>query len=197
MALLEGSVGDGHATDEERFELALLNIEPGHDGYRAVELLREIPQESPCYDFARIWLAYCYIDSLMVEEALRNALRICDELLGRPTSSEVRGGAYLLKAIALRELSSADGVIPNLKEAVHLSPTWILPRMELANAYSRVGDKRAAELELLAARQAATEPPAPAGLSATLFEELITARGGHGMRERIDMLLKRLSETKQ
>jgi hypothetical protein len=50
---LEEKLRNRKITSDEQLELALLNIEPGHDGFRAIEVLREIPAESPQFNLAR------------------------------------------------------------------------------------------------------------------------------------------------
>ncbi len=193
MGILEQRIAEGSANDEDQFELALLNLEPGHDGFRAVELLRGIRPSSPCHDLAQLWISHCLIYEMMDDGALAEAVQICSTLLGRSISPEVRTGAHFLRAMAVWNRNPTEAVIPDLCEAVRLEPDWSATRLSLARVYRVLHHERAAEEQLLAAREAAKKPaPEAADVPGKLFELMVTGRGGHRRREWIDEELERL-----
>lgn len=185
MAALEEKLRHRGLTNEERLELALLNIEPGHDGFRAVELLREMPAGSPSLDLARLWISYCCIYELMDDDALREAVRLCDELLERRPSARVQAAALLLKAASLRQLGSGHDTVAELRESVRLEPTWVANHQFLATVYEELGDRVAAEDELRKAIEVSRLPQESASHADQLFEMLITARGSHQITKRL------------
>ncbi len=194
MAELETKLRTRTITSGEHLELALLNLEPGHDGFRAAELLREMLAAEPENGSARLWLAYCCIYELMDPEALREAVRLCEELAPGQASADVRAAALLLEAAALRQLAGDRDVLALLRESVRLAPTWIANRQWLAMIYQERGDRAAAEEQLREALEVSRAQPAPEPdrYADQLFEMLITARGSHQIGGRLQEQLQEL-----
>ena len=122
-AALEAKLQAQSASLDEQLELALLYLEPGHDGFRAAELLERILKTEPEHDLARLWLAHCWIYEWMDENALRNAVTLCDALTDASKPAPVRSAALLLKATALRQLGGDGEVIELLSLSVELAPS--------------------------------------------------------------------------
>lgn len=187
MAALEAKLGDQAISPDERLELALLYLEPGHDGLRAAELLEGILAVDPGHDVARMWLAHCLIYEWMDEEALRRAVELCNALLDERLPADLRAAGLMLKAAALRLLPDGDDPLPLLLQSINLAPTWISNRLLLSNVYQDQGDRKAAEQELLLAKEAL------GSYAGQLFEELITGRGGDRVADFLEDQIRTLA----
>lgn len=193
IAGLAEKLRSGRLTSDERLELALLNIEPLHDGFRAAELLRELLAENRQHELAKLWLAHVYIFHFMDEDALNEAVRLCEELLAASARPETRAAAHLLKADALRQLGDRDPV-PDLRQSVALAPTWVGNRLLLAQIDEERGHLSAAQDQLREALEAIGSWPVPADFASRMFEMLITSRWRpeHTMKD-LEMELRRLA----
>lgn len=183
MQLLEEKLRDRRITSDELLELALLNIEPGHDGFRAIEVLRETSAESPNFNLAQLWIAYCDIYELMDEGALRECIMLCDDLLEREASSRLRAAAFFLKASALRDLDRNNAPVECLLESVKLEPAWVSNRQFLAKLYYEQGHRLAAEEQLHKAIEVSRSQTQSVHIADQLFERLITAQGWSSMKK--------------
>ena len=193
---LEAKLRNRGMNSAELLELALLNLEPLHDGFRAVELLGKIQPEDPRYALAKLWLAYTYIYELLDEVALRNAMKLVDQLIEEEGASvEVKAAAFLLKAAAVRELGVGDtDPAEYVRASIALAPGWIANRQLLARIHQERGEQAAAEEELLKAIEACGQQPEAKNIVDQMFESLVTARGSHRIADR---LREQLSELQQ
>lgn len=192
IAELDAKLHAGTITSDEQLELALLNLEPGHDGFRAAEMLRGMLAAEPEHDLARLWLAFCCIYELMDPDALREAIRLCDELSQARVPVDVQAAALLLKAAALRQLAGDHDVLALLQESVRLAPEWIANRQWLAKIYEERGDQAAAEEQLQKAVEVSRKRPDTRSYADQLFEMLITARGSYQIEDRLQDQLREL-----
>jgi tetratricopeptide (TPR) repeat protein len=183
MEALEEKLRNRKITSDEQLELALLNIEPGHDGFRAIEVLREIPAESPQFNLARLWIAYCDLYELMDEDALWECILLCDDLIGREASPRLRAAAFFLKASALRELDRSEAPIEDLLESVRLEPAWVSNRQFLAKLYHEQGHRLAAEEQLRKAIEVSRSQTLSVDMADQFFERLIAAQGLPSMKK--------------
>lgn len=159
-------------TNAELLRLALLQFEPAHDAFAAVDTLKHLLARDPGHDLARVWLAYLFVYELMDEEALRSAIRVADEVL--VTDRYLKSAALWVKGAAFRQLHVVDGSIAALEESVRLEPEWVANRIALAAAY-RDGDRKAEAIEQLKVALAKVRN-SNAIESGNLFETLITGR---------------------
>ncbi|HVT61022.1 MAG TPA: hypothetical protein VHR45_21845 [Thermoanaerobaculia bacterium] len=179
IAALEAKLGRKTISCDEHLELALLQLEPCHDGFRAAELLEEIIAAKPDHSLAKIWLAHCWIYEWMDEEALRNAVRLCNTLLDERVSVHLRSAALLLKASALRQLPDSDDPLALLLESVRLAPDWISNREMLAQVYQERGDRNAAAEQLRRALEVSRAPhQVSSSYAEQMFKKRIARRGG-------------------
>jgi tetratricopeptide (TPR) repeat protein len=191
IARLEKALLDRTIGPDEQLELALLQLEPLHDEFRAVDLLWGIIASTPAHPLAQIWLAYCWIYEWMADEALRNAVKLCDEVLGQDLPAALRSAALFLKADALRKLGR-DSLVP-LLESVALAPDWISNRQLLATIYEERGDRQLAVEQLHKAIELSRHRVATRNYADELFELLITGRGGDGVADGLAEWLRRLT----
>lgn len=157
-------------TDEELLRLALLQIEPAHDAFAAVDTLKYVLARGPWHDIARVWLGYLFVYELMDEDALRDAIRIADEVSAN--ERRLKSAALWIKGSALRQLQIVDRGIAVLEESVKLEPEWVANRLALANAY-RDADRKGDAIEQLTVALAKVGN-AKAIECDDLFETLIT-----------------------
>ncbi len=189
---LEMKLRSDAISEEEVLELALLNIEPLHNGFRAVELLEGLVKSNPGNVLGRLWLAFCDIYELMDPASLRNARLLCDGILRETSEPRTRAAALLLSATAARQLSNDVDVRNELEECVSLAPNWITSRQVLAREYERHGMKTAAKDQLLKALENAEESPKAGNPLADLFDLLITGRNTYKVTDRIREQLREL-----
>jgi tetratricopeptide (TPR) repeat protein len=191
IARLDAKLRDRTIDLDEQLELALLHLEPLHDGLRAVDLLWGILAATPKHPLARIWLVYCWIYEWMADEALRNAVTLCDELLHEDLPASLQAAALLLKASALRELGG-ESLAP-LRESVALAPDWISNRQLLARIYEERGDRWLAAEQLRKAIALSLSRPDTGNYTDELFELLITGRGGELVANGLQEWLQKLT----
>jgi tetratricopeptide (TPR) repeat protein len=178
---LEEKVRDGAASAGDRFELALLAIEPMHDGFRAAALLEPMVVDN---DMAGVWLAHCWIYEFMEDASLQKAVALCDEIDRRSEDLDARAAALMLKGAALNALHDFQGATLPLEQSVWLQPAWISNRKLLAAIYERRGMFREAREQLEAALRTTVGVDSRAD-ERGLFDVLITGRGGQGTANRI------------
>jgi len=83
---LQGNI----ASEDDILELALLAIEPGHNGLSAALLLRRIPTSNP---LRNVWLAFADIYELMDVAALAEAIDACSAILTRDSDTAIKAAA--------------------------------------------------------------------------------------------------------
>jgi tetratricopeptide (TPR) repeat protein len=191
VAELEAKLHDRRTNSDELFELALLNLEPLHDGFRAAELLQKILNEDSRHKLSKLWLTYVNIYELMDEDALRNAVRLSDQLIDQGASADVQAAALLLKATAVRGLGDQDPA-EYVRASIALAPGWVANRQLLARIYQERGEQSAAEEELLKAIEACGQQPEPESFADRMFEMLVTARASHRITDRLKEQLRQL-----
>lgn len=174
---LQRKVAAGTITNEELLRLALLQFEPGHDAFAAVETLKEVISRDAAGDLARVWLAYLCVYELMDEVALHEAVRVAEQVAS--ADQRLKSGALWVKGAALRTLNSIDESIAALEHSVRLEPDWVANRMALANAYR--DDKRHAQA-IVELRTALANVERSRGIfrEDDVFERFITGRASSG-----------------
>jgi tetratricopeptide (TPR) repeat protein len=192
MEALENKILQHEISQDELLELALLNIEPGHDGFRAMELLREIPIDDARFGVAQVWLEYCYIYELLDDGSLREAVRICDEILRQQTKIRLRAAALLLKATALRTLDKVEDSLGPLLDSIRLEPGWVASRQILAMTYLERNSRLEAEEQLRQAIEVIRSQSATASLVDQMFDQLIAAQGWPRLKETLQNQLNAL-----
>lgn len=172
---LQRKAAAGTITNAELLRLGLLQLEPGHDGFAAAETMKQAITRDPGADVARVWLAYLYVYELMDEMALREAVRVADEV--SPADQPLKAAALWLKGAALRALNDVKESIAALEHSVRLEPEWIANRLALATAYrdDKRPEKSIAEFKTALANFENSREMPPED---DLFERLITGRGG-------------------
>lgn len=193
VAELEAKLQDLSIDTDEQLELALLHLEPVHDGFRAVDLLQLILKSEPRHELARLWLAYSNVYELMDEGALQEAVGLADQVLESEASAAVKAAALLLKAAAFRGLGSQDPVV-ELQKSIELAPHWVANRQLLAKVFEERGDRAAAGEQLGKAIESAGTHREPMSLPDRFFEMLITARGSYRIAERLRDQIRQLRE---
>ncbi|HEX7157898.1 MAG TPA: hypothetical protein VF214_02695 [Edaphobacter sp.] len=187
--LLQAKLQDGSISTPELLKLAQLSIEPGHDLFRAAELLETVLATDPGENMARVWLAHCWIYGFMDPASLRNALEVCNEI-GRKAGiiASIRAAAFLLRGAAFYQLSAIDSARKELEASVALEPGWVANRQLLAVLYERTNDLASAREQLVRAIENTAVPSS----GDPLFEWLITGRHAAGVLQRLRDQLKRL-----
>lgn len=179
-------------TRDEALELALLSLEPLHEGDDAAELLIKLIEVDPTDELAKLWLACTYIDEFMDEGSLRKAIALCDEILASPDGTH-RAAALLLKAAALQQLSMSQAAKPLLEKSIAAAPDWISNRRLLAKIYEDSGQNQLAKEQLQAILKVADRPVHPDNTIAYTFELLITGRALRGIKDRVEEELRHIS----
>jgi hypothetical protein len=179
---LEIRLLDGVASREELLELALLALEPEHDGVRASRLLKQIPVDDP---LRNLWLAYVDIYEGMDVPALNEATDLCNEILRSSIDRDIRAAAFMLRAAALSRLSDIPAARGDALESVRLAPEWIGNRQLLAQILRECAEREAAEEELKRALANVYPMARPESYPVYMFERLITARLSGGIGDRI------------
>src|SRR5947209_15793815 len=143
IALLEAKLRDDNLSNDEVLELALLAIEPGHDAFRAAELLQRLIPNEAYSAIAKMWLAHCWIYEFMDRRSLQNAAVLCDEVVRDGTDADIRAAALMLKGAALNALGDVGSAGMALEASVMDRPSWVSNRQLLASVYQK--EKRLAE----------------------------------------------------
>jgi tetratricopeptide (TPR) repeat protein len=201
IAALNEKLRTGSITPDEQLELALLNLEPLHDGFKAGELLQELLAANPRHEIAKLWLAYVHIYEFMDRPSLVNAVRLCDDLFVSADQRDTLAAAHLLKTSALCDLAfdskqrAASNLDPmlDLRLSVARAPTWPGSRLSLAHIYEKRGDLLAAQDQLREALETSgSRPPLP-DYASRMFEMLITQRGSERTIKLLKSELQRLT----
>lgn len=190
MEALETKVQHHEISRDELLELALLNIEPGHDGIRSMELLREIPPDDERFGLAQVWLAYCYIYVLLDDDSMRDAIRLCEDILQTQASTRLRAAALFLKATALRTLGRVEDSLAPLLESIRLEPEWVASRQMLASTYHERGSRSGAEEQLRKAIEVVQSHPVSERWVDQMFDQMITAQGWPTLKATLEKQLE-------
>jgi tetratricopeptide (TPR) repeat protein len=172
----------GAASADECLELALLSLEPGHDGFRAVELLKRIPANHP---LRNVWLAFADIYEIMDLDALNEAVAVCTEVLLEHSDIAATAAALMLRAAAQRQLSNTLTARADCEASVRLAPHWVGNRQLLSQILTEQANYEAAREELNAALKNVRPIPTPEKYADYMFERLITARLSQGIDNRL------------
>jgi tetratricopeptide (TPR) repeat protein len=170
------------ASEDDILELALLAIEPGHDGVRAAGLLSRLPASDP---LRNVWLAFVDIYELMDLAALAEAVDACSEALGGSTDVTIQAAALMLRAAAQRHLTHIAQARADCEESVRLAPHWIGNRQLLSQILTELGEYAAARKQLIEALHNVRPIPHPEEYVDYMFEQLITARSSDGIEKRL------------
>jgi len=131
-------VESGLAAPQEILNLALFQLEPEHDGSRAIQLLKTLPHEQRMRD---VWLAFAYIYEIMDQTALSDAVTICTEIRKMPFDADVQAAALMLRASALRHLRSAAEARADAEESIQIAPHWVGNRQLLAQILTECAER--------------------------------------------------------
>ena len=183
------------ASADERLELALLNVEPAHEIRRAVEVLRSLLYRDTSDYGARFWLAYCCVYELFSEPEWKEAIGLCDEILQSAAPDPLKAGALMLKATAFRDLGRGQDPLAELRQSISVAPDWVSNRQELAQVMLERGEHAIARAQLERALAAPSVSTDRLSVADARFEELVTARAGLAVRNRIREQLTKLVES--
>jgi len=179
---LEERLHSDTASEDEILELALLAIEPGHDGVRAAGLLRRMSASHP---LRNVWLAFVDIYEIMDLAALAEAVEACSEALVGNADVTIQAAAMMLRAAAQRQLTHSAQARADCEESVRLAPHWIGNRLLLFQILTELGEYAAARRQIIDALHNVRPIPHPAKYVDYLFERLITARSASDMEKRL------------
>src|SRR5438105_1889305 len=166
-------------THDEQLELALLLLEPLHDGFRSIELLDELLKAESFDAVAAVWFAYCCIYELMDAESLKKAAELCERVEKESKDLRMKAAAHMLRADALRQLSQSETGEAELKQSVALAPDWVTNLQFLATVEMAKGDRLSARDHLKTAIENARQFQAPRDVASSMFVSLITGRGSY------------------
>jgi len=173
-------------------KLGAMMFEPFHRPEESVHLLRKALELSPGNVDARFWLAEClFHDVADYEEAkvvLEEALEIDPN----------RSDCLSLLASVMADLGSPLVERLNLlRMAVQISPDWVTPRQQLAQAYIEMMNLEEAEIE---ARTALSQLIAPTQLQDSLeeyYESVVTGKTSPIAAKELQNLLEHIQALKK
>lgn len=192
---LESTVDPVAGPVDDLLELAQLYIEPCHREADAIRLLEAALRRDPDDARARFWLAYCCLHYLMDPDALRRAAALLGPVIEK--DPQRAGAALMLLAEILEEQGALplDRRIALLEASVRSEPEWVHNRQSLAWAYKEAGRLSDALAQIRAALTNIASPDPAWTVTRRNFEESITGRTGHGIRERLMSDVKEIEDT--
>jgi tetratricopeptide (TPR) repeat protein len=183
---LEASINVESSPIQKLLELGQLYIEPCHRETDAISIFEVILRRDPNNSSAKFWLAYCCIHYLMDNKSLQRAVSLLNSVI--TYDHGFVGAAFMLLAEALNDVGNfpLNDKIRLLESSVSYEPNWVYNRYYLALAYKQNGYIYDAMSQLQRALQnVMVDKPQYLDINTRYFEESITGRMAHKIKEKI------------
>jgi len=190
---LQRRVDSSGANADDLLTLALLRLEPFHDGFGAAQLLESVRGTAAEEAMASVWYAYCALHFLFDVSTLQKALDLLTRSQG-PTRELESALEFMMAEVIYRlDENAGDNIVGHIQRSIELAPEWVSNHQMLAWFMERRGERELA-LQHLRSALANIIPPDPAwSLLRAEFECNITARTSFNVDRRISDVIRRLA----
>ena len=190
---LQRRVDSSDANADDLLTLALLRLEPFHDGFGAAQLLESVRGTAGEVATASVWYAYAAVHFLFDASTLQKAFDLLTHSAGPTRELESARELMMAEVIHRLDANADDDIAGHIQRSIELAPEWVSNHQLLAWFMERRGEHELA-LQHLRTALANTIPPDPAwSLLQAEFECNITARTSFNVDRRISDVIRRLA----